>query len=99
MKKTWNQWSKIRSALRKVWLYSPQRREALIAAKMEKDPFYICYLCKKIYPKYAIDVDHVEPCGSLLNYLDLETFARRLFAGELQVVCKPCHALKTKEKK
>ena len=97
--KTYNQWSKIRSALRKVWLYSPQRREALAAAKLGKDPLYLCCVCQKVHPKYAIEVDHIVPCGKLTGIDNISEFAFRLFEGHLQVMCRPCHALKTKERK
>jgi len=46
-----------------------------------------------------IQVDHVEPCGSLKTFEDLPGFVRRLFceADGLQVLCKAnCHRRKTK---
>lgn len=94
--KVWNQWSKIRSALRKVWLYSPQRREALIKVKNGK--MYWCSTCNKMMPKWAIDVDHIIPCGSLGSIEDVKGFVDRLFHGQLQILCKVCHTLKTHKK-
>lgn len=76
-------------------MYSPSRRAALAKAKMG-DGMYWCLLCSKPQEKWAMDVDHIEACGSLLGYTDTEGFIRRLFEGELQAICKPCHLLKRK---
>lgn len=96
--KTFNVWSKIRSALRKVWMYSPQRREALGAAKYGNEGFYICQLCKKVHPKYAMDVDHIDECGKLTELDHVRGFVDRLFNGRLQAICKPCHKAKRKKR-
>lgn len=97
--KTFNLWSKVRSALRKVWMYSPARRDALKAAKA--DNLYLCVSCvpPKLHEKWAMDVDHVEPCGPLASITDVQTFTDRLFNGKLKAICKPCHAIKTKEQR
>lgn len=91
--KVFNVWSKIRSALRKVWMYSPQRRQALSDVKMA-DGMYVCLLCKKPQEKYAMEVDHITECGSLKSLPDIQGFVDRLFNGKLQAICKPCHKAK-----
>lgn len=98
--KNWNQWSKIRSALRKVWMYSPQRRMAL-ASRKTGDNLYLCELCipPKLHPKYAVEVDHITPCGTLKGLGDVKQFVDYLFHGELRVICKPCHAERKKKKR
>lgn len=80
-------------------MYSPQRREALKAAKT--DNLYLCVSCvpPKLHEKWAMDVDHVDACGPLSSITDVERFVDRLFNGKLQVLCKMCHAVKTKEQK
>lgn len=95
--KTFNLWTKIRSALRKVWMYSPQRREALLAAKMP-DGKYVCQLCEKVFEKWGMDVDHITECGALTELAHIEGFVDRLFNGKLQAICKPCHLLKRKKR-
>jgi hypothetical protein len=92
--KAYNVYSKIRSALRKVWMYSPQRRDALKAAKMP-DGKYFCEACKKFFEKWAMDVDHVSPCGSFSNWAEFGLWADRLFTNPLQAICKSCHKDKT----
>lgn len=43
-------------------------------------------------------VDHISSAGSDSNFSD---FINRLFVGvdKLQILCKPCHATKTKEER
>lgn len=96
--KTFNLYSKIRSALRKVWMYSPDRRNALKAAKTPDGKYY-CVFCRKFFDKWAMDVDHISGCGPLTDMSHVETFVRDLFTGELVAMCKPCHKLKTKEQR
>lgn len=87
--------SKIRSALRKIWLYSPQRKEALNKAKVRGMPLYICAHCKKTRLKEQVHVDHILACGvSAMGNFDV--FISRLFEGELQVLCVDCHEVKSK---
>lgn len=59
---------------------------------------YQCAKCGQWYPRKEVEVDHIEPCGSLKNYQDLATFVRRLFCETdgFQVLCKKsCHRKKT----
>jgi 5-methylcytosine-specific restriction endonuclease McrA len=95
--KKYNVWSKVRSAMRKVWMYSPQRREALKAAQMDGKSYFCC-LCKKVFEKWGMDVDHIQPCGSFTNWAEFGLWADRLFTNPLQAICKHCHLAKTKSK-
>lgn len=95
--KVYNVFSKMRSALRKIWMYSPQRRQALADVKMS-DGMYLCLLCKKPQEKWAMDVDHIIECGSLKSLDDIRGFVDRLFNGKLQAICKICHLGKRKKK-
>jgi 5-methylcytosine-specific restriction endonuclease McrA len=78
-------------------MYSPQRRQALADVKTH-DGKYVCLLCKTVNEKYAMEVDHIIECGALKCLADVEGFVDRLFNGNLQAICKPCHALKRKPK-
>ena len=84
--------SKIRNALRKLWLYSPERREALKRAKIFTKTWK-CEKCNTLTDKP--DVDHIVPVGSYKDGWD--GVIERMFVGAdgLQVLCKKCH----KEKK
>jgi len=62
---------------------------------------YQCAECKKYYPNKVVVVDHIKPAGSLKDYKDLPDFVENMFCSEdgLQVLCKPCHYLKTMEER
>jgi hypothetical protein len=94
--KKFNVESKIRSALRKIWLYSPQRREALSRAKIGGLPLWLCHTCKGSFVKEQVHVDHILACGpSKIGQFDV--FIDRLFNGKLQVLCVFCHDDKSKK--
>ena len=59
---------------------------------------YECANCKCWSTDKHVEVDHIEPAGSLKEYDDLPAFVERLFCEPegLQVLCKPCHKAKTK---
>lgn len=94
-KSHYNVESKIRSALRKIWLFSPQRREALADARLRGLPLYKCAGCRKPFIKEQVHVDHVEACGKS-HMGNFDVFIDRLFNGKLQILCAPCHDIKTK---
>lgn len=89
--KKYNLNSRLRAALRKLWLWSPMRAEALKAAKAAP-ALYTCAGCETTHRK--VSVDHITPCGPID---DLNAFRDRLFcsADGLQVLCAECHAQKT----
>jgi 5-methylcytosine-specific restriction endonuclease McrA len=93
-KKKYNLNAKIRSALRQVWRWSPERAEALRLARVQRGK-YLCSCCNKLFGPREIQVDHIVSAGSLD---DLNAYKQRLFCSVegLNVQCKPCHALKTK---
>ena len=88
--------AKIRGALRKIWLWSPQRRAALKRAKWNGTRFYRCQECH--LPTEKPEVDHVVPVGKTpgaKGALDAswDFLIARLFVHEdgLRVLCRPCH--------
>lgn len=91
-------WSFIRSGLRQKWVRWPPRYEALNAArktvKGKRHKYeYKCSKCRKWFKQKDVEVDHIEPAGSLSSYEDISGFVERLFvsADKLRIVCKPCH--------
>ena len=62
---------------------------------------YQCNKCKGWFKSDEVNVDHVEPAGSLNNAQDLPAFVETLFCevDNLQVLCKSCHDVKTKLEK
>ncbi len=63
---------------------------------------YECAGCGHWFKSTEVQVDHIEPCGSLKSFSEMATFAERLFieVDGLQVLCKDgCHGKKTSEAK
>ena len=97
--------SKIRSALRGGSLKYASRYQALQSAKRNKPAgqegkhrfVYLCNSCNASFTGKEVEVDHIIAAGSLTEYSDLPGYVERLFCEPegLQVLCKPCHKLKT----
>lgn len=92
--KKYNRTGLIIASLRKMWLYSPERREAKKLSKRGKG--YLCASCKKVYEK--VSVDHIDPVGTFVSW---DAFIAKLFCPttNLQVLCKVCHDAKTKSER
>lgn len=86
----------IRSALRKIWLWSPERREAKARARVSRG-VYRCEMCHQLFPK--IEIDHMRPLGSTPGSRNAtidttwDGLIERLFcpADMLRALCKDCH--------
>ena len=61
--------------------------------------YYECAECHQQFRDKDVEVDHIIPAGSLKCKEDLPAFVDRMFcsAEHLQVICKPCHKIKTAE--
>lgn len=88
--------------LRKRWLYWPARSEAIKLSRTGPNQ-YRCNICKRPdFQRNELQVDHIDPVQevgtTLQTWYDLIMFIIRLFVDKekLQVVCKPCHEIKTK---
>ena len=102
--------SKIRSVLRGGFRYWKPMMLALDAAsrpykgpnKRQKKE-YKCAGCKKYFKRADVQIDHIIGCGSLKSYEDIVPFIERMNREnpkDYQVLCKPCHQVKTnKERK
>jgi 5-methylcytosine-specific restriction endonuclease McrA len=57
---------------------------------------FLCNSCAEDFPAAHVQVDHIIPMGKGRSWDD---FINELFceADNLQVLCKPCHKIKTKE--
>lgn len=101
-------WSFIRSALRqKSRWWKPITQCKLNAKRPYKGPLkrqkfeYQCNSCKNWFAEKNINVDHIQPAGSLNCAADLPGFVERLFCeiDNLQVLCTNCHDIKTKNER
>lgn len=98
--------SMIRSALRNLTVRWKPRQEAKNKARRKNQSAnkrmrweYQCNICKGWFSDKDVEVDHIIPAGSIRSFDDIGGFAERLFcdADKMQVVCKSCHAEKTKK--
>ena len=101
-------WSMLRSALRqKSRWWKPIGECKKLAQRAYKGPNkrqkweYECSKCKGWFKGDAVNVDHIEPAGSLNCSEDLAPFVDTLFCEQenLQVLCKTCHDQKTQLEK
>jgi len=98
---------RIRSALRNSFKYWKPMQEALHKAsrpsqslnkRLKKE--YQCAKCKKWFKRQAVEIDHIQECGSLKSYEDIVPFLMNLTKEDVnafQILCKPCHKEKTKK--
>jgi hypothetical protein len=56
---------------------------------------YQCNTCKAWFRDFEVEVDHIEEIGSFNG--DFDEYIRRMYCGQdnLQVLCVPCHRLKS----
>ena len=98
--------SRIRATLRKLSMQMPAIREcklrsrrAYTAGVNPRQKYELqCADCKEWFSEKEIQVDHIEPAGSLKSFDDVGAFARRLlFCGVegLRVLCLRCHNIRT----
>ena len=101
-------WSFIRSALRQKSRFWKPITECKLAARRlykgvnKRQKYeYQCNVCKNWFIEKKINVDHINPAGSLNSSQDLPSFIERLFCevDNLQVLCEKCHDKKTKADK
>ena len=71
------------------------------AGELKTVKMYACSECKQLFKQKEVQVDHINPAGTLKSFKDLETFVENLFVGiaGLQVMCKPCHEIKTNKER
>lgn len=89
----------------------PPKYETLNAAKTEKKTnkatgrlaqHYLCAMCEQEYTQKDVQVDHIKPViDPKKGFVSWDTYIDRMFceAPNLQVLCKICHADKTKLEK
>jgi hypothetical protein len=94
-KKKYNPKTKIVPAVRRIWFYSPLRREAVNRAK--EGEYYRCEKCHGLQEK--VHIDHIDPCVPLTGWEGFDSFITRLFCepDKLQAICEKCHSKKSLE--
>jgi len=82
-------------------------KEAFVGRKTNKKTgklamHYKCAKCKKHFVATNVQVDHVLPVvDPKVGFVGWDSFIDRIFCEieNLQVLCKPCHKVKTEEEK
>ena len=82
-------------------------KEAFVGRKINKKTgklamHYKCAKCKKHFVAADVQVDHVLPVvDPKVGFVGWDSFIDRIFCEieNLQVLCKPCHKVKTEEEK
>lgn len=86
------------AALRRASYKLPQRSEALKRARVSRNT-YKCSKCKHFFGRREIQLDHIVPVIPIEGIDSLDKIAERLTVESKgwQVLCKPCHRVKTNE--
>lgn len=102
-------WGFLRSGLRRQFRFWKPLLEAKRLAKRDykgvnkKQKFeYQCNCCKKWFKDSQVQIDHIIPVGSLLNWDDVVPFIQRLIPDDVksfQVLCTECHQQKTNKER
>lgn len=98
----------IKSALRRASVRWPPRyqtlKEAFVGKKVNKETgrqamHYECAKCKGHFPAKQVEVNHKEPIVPVTGFDSWDGVISRMFCekDKLEVLCKPCHKLITKE--
>ena len=100
--KKWTLKSKLIPQIRRIWLYSPLRREALALAKVGPGKWR-CKLCQEVFSE--VHVDHIKPVVDVKKGFEgYDTYLSRHFPEDkdgnpdptqLQILCLVCHEAKT----
>lgn len=95
----------LRSAVRQVWMHNPVKLLKLEEAaypdmRIDTRTKWLvdCECCGEAFKKGDVQVDHIIGGHSLKTIDDLPHFFNNVLnvsAAELQILCKPCHELKT----
>lgn len=96
VRKKFNLDSYIVSALRKIAAWWPPKSEALKKSKRGPDAF-LCAHCGMDFSRRFVQVDHITPVVRVAGETTWDDYIDRLFCplDNLQVLCKPCHQIKT----
>jgi hypothetical protein len=106
---TWTEaafWSAFRSYLRRMFRFTwiPAKTALEQSRRPSQHPTrklkweHQCKFCHKWFARKEVELDHLEPCGPLNCWEDVEPFVKRLLLenpDDYAVLCKSCHGEKT----
>jgi 5-methylcytosine-specific restriction endonuclease McrA len=85
--------------LRRISYQWKARKDAKTAARISRGK-YECNMCSEIHGPKEICLDHIVPVvDPNKGFTDWNDYIEKLFCNEdgFQVLCKPCHDVKTQE--
>lgn len=92
----------VKSQLRRIWSWSPERKAAKKRALVTKDgrgnELFRCERCNASpLTRKQVDIDHIDEADNVGEWKGWDDFITKLFcpADGLMVLCKTCHAAKT----
>lgn len=94
-------WTNLLRTVRKEWaMKNPERKDTYKKASVKIDELkrWVCATCKNAFAYSDTECDHVVPVQNTVpqdKVEFLESFLR-LHSADLQILCKPCHKIKTK---
>lgn len=100
-------WNRVRSALRKAFAYWRPAQEAMKLAECGRrtnpktglmKKIYRCAACGESSFREEMQLDHIEPCGTLRAPEDIAPFLAQLTCEDVssfQAIHKTCHQKKT----
>lgn len=98
--------AKVKTAIRRLSMYSPERKTALdkafVGVKLNEKTgrqakHFACACCGEEFPSTGVQVDHILPIIPVTGFDSWDETLDRLFNGSQQVLCKQCHKLKSNE--
>jgi 5-methylcytosine-specific restriction endonuclease McrA len=103
MKKKKSYWTRLLKIVRQEWARNnPDRKECFLRAKLI--PFnglqkWECAKCEYAFALSEVQCDHIHPIGNTTpqTYEEFLGCLQRLHSSELQILCRGCHRLKTKQ--
>lgn len=87
------------AGLRRISYRWPARYLTMNAARVERGR-YICNICKSIFARKEICMDHIRPVvDPKIGFVDWNSYIEGMFPDQTgwQVLCKGCHTIKTKQ--
>jgi 5-methylcytosine-specific restriction endonuclease McrA len=97
----------LRSATRRYPPRNAALKNAFIEQKISKKSnrlakHYACAICRKLFTSTDIQIDHIDPVvDPKVGFVSWDVYISRMYceADNFQVLCKPCHKIKTKEER
>lgn len=102
----------ITQGIRKAFKLSEKHKQVQLASRVEKPKYkkdgtlskkpsvyFRCADCNGLAKGTNINVDHIEPViplNSCLNDMTVDEYTERVLTLDCQLLCKPCHKLKSK---